>query len=758
MNSDENLEFLEYEKVINNILNDRINAINEVYDRVDVLEFLSYLSYKAKITFDNAEGYTYISPIHFEYLVGLFLSKEYNKELKGKGNIGDSENVLNMLNDIIPAWKLSNSFRKSKNKTSENELKKGLFEASIISSYGSIRGYSWYSPYMDNQYISLLKSFDLYLQVKVGFTIQQAFEYIKVIVEIYKIKVNDIKGRIIENIFKNSNEKCGTKETIIKEATFNVNYKEIMFFSIEEVLDLNNDIDLVSFKRFLDRFSTVIGQDGNKEFRYLSDDNDYRWRPILKYNEKYFVQNTTRIYWILKDELENDLREDSIIWDKYQKHKSNYLEKESLELFKKILPEAQIYQSLYYKIDGQRYELDGLVVYDSNLLIIEAKSGLYNRAARRGRIGSLKKIIYNNIEYAFKQANRVKNYILNCDNIIFENAKGEEIVNIKKDLYQNIFNINVTLEYFAELSVELYKLKELNLYNSNEFPWTITLSDLAVISDFIKFPSQFIHYILFRSKFNNTMSKENNLKLTYELDLLGVYLTEDYECKENYIIEDIDQDVIITNMLLNKKDDSTCAILDYSRIFNKYYNLLLEGNYVDKLEKEINTHIYKIVCQIEKYNIYGYSNFALKFLDLSIKEQEKIVEYIDKVCSMVKKDGKDHNITIPFMKNRFEDKAGYGITIEAALSKDRDIVLENFKKFCIMKREQNKLKEWIGLCCFVDDNRSLVNNFIFVRDDGYYNEKLNTIINNSPKQKLNVGRNSLCPCGSRKKYKKCHGK
>lgn len=215
---------------------------------------------------------------------------------------------------------------------------------------------------------------------------------------------------------------------------------------------------------------------------------------------------------------------------------------------------------------------------------------------------------------------------------------------------------------------------------------------------------------------------------------------------------------MIINMLLNTEYNDKYAILDYSKIFNKYYNSKLEGKTVYTIERKINPDIYKIIRQIEKYDIYGYTNLALKFLNLSIKEQEKIIELVNRVCSMVKKDGKDHNITIPFMKNRFDTKAGYGITIEAALSKDRDIVLNNFKKFCVMKREQNKIKEWIGLCCFVDNNRHLVNNFIFVRDEGIYNESLNEIIKSLPKQKLKVSRNSLCPCGSGKKYKRCHGK
>ncbi|MFQ9978071.1 hypothetical protein [Clostridium cadaveris] len=149
-----NRAFTESKEEINNILDNSINFINKLYDRVDILELLSYLSYKAGITFDATEGYKYITPIHFEYLVGLFLSREYNDEIRGKGKLQDSKDIIDILNVMIPAWKLSNSFRKAENKTTEEKLKIGLFEASIISNYGSIRGYSWYSPYMDNQYIN----------------------------------------------------------------------------------------------------------------------------------------------------------------------------------------------------------------------------------------------------------------------------------------------------------------------------------------------------------------------------------------------------------------------------------------------------------------------------------------------------------------------------------------------------------------------------------------------------------------------------
>jgi hypothetical protein len=41
-----------------------------------------------------------------------------------------------------------------------------------------------------------------------------------------------------------------------------------------------------------------------------------------------------------------------------------------------------------------------------------------------------------------------------------------------------------------------------------------------------------------------------------------------------------------------------------------------------------------------------------------------------------------------------------------------------------LKRYQNKLDEWIGLVCFVDDNRNLVNNFFLIRDDTEFDTEM----------------------------------
>ncbi|MCR5104977.1 MAG: hypothetical protein K6B68_11065 [Eubacterium sp.] len=62
------------------------------------------------------------------------------------------------------------------------------------------------------------------------------------------------------------------------------------------------------------------------------------------------------------------------------------MERKTSELISSILPQCKTYNSLYYKPEGEvtACELDLLAVYDSIVILAEAKSGIYSRPARRG--------------------------------------------------------------------------------------------------------------------------------------------------------------------------------------------------------------------------------------------------------------------------------------------------------------------------------------------------------------------------------------
>lgn len=73
----------------------------------------------------------------------------------------------------------------------------------------------------------------------------------------------------------------------------------------------------------------------------------------------------------------------------YYSKKGDYLEDISLELFQSILPNAQAYKGLKYNIDD---EVDGIITYDNNIFIIEAKSNNLTIGAKKGNTDKIKEI------------------------------------------------------------------------------------------------------------------------------------------------------------------------------------------------------------------------------------------------------------------------------------------------------------------------------------------------------------------------------
>ena len=79
-----------------------------------------------------------------------------------------------------------------------------------------------------------------------------------------------------------------------------------------------------------------------------------------------------------------------------------------------------------------------------------------------------------------------------------------------------------------------------------------------------------------------------------------------------------------------------------------------------------------------------------------------------------------------------------------------------------MKKYQQKSYEWIGIAVYIDKNRFTTNEILFLRYEEVKNDELENLAKDMLKGKIiktnKIGRNTLCPCGSGKKYKKCHGK
>ena len=262
----------------------------------------------------------------------------------------------------------------------------------------------------------------------------------------------------------------------------------------------------------------------NGKIEYFPTNNTHIYnKPLIKIDDEYYCFNPALIIYNLHTILEKIVL--NVIPPKkhqknYYKKKGEYLEDKSLELFKELLPNCEIYKNLKYGVDD---EVDGIVIYDNNIFIVEAKSGKFSTGAKKGNIEKIKNDTKKLIEEAYQQAIRAKKYIIENSVSEFRDKKrGKPILNIKKHEINNIYLVNVTLEPLNHLTTNLSSLKEFDYIEEDEWIWSVYLNDLRIISEIIDSPSEFLLYIDRRIKFNDYPQ----VKIAEEIDIFGYFLNE----------------------------------------------------------------------------------------------------------------------------------------------------------------------------------------------------------------------------------------
>ena len=110
--------------------------------------------------------------------------------------------------------------------------------------------------------------------------------------------------------------------------------------------------------------------------------------PFVHHEGRYLVTTPGWLNWGLKDYLEGQLKSGNL-WQRYSKLRGDFLEDESLKLLGAALPHAKVYRNLKYLVaeDGvtKEAELDGLILLDRALFLVEAKAGSLHSASTERR-------------------------------------------------------------------------------------------------------------------------------------------------------------------------------------------------------------------------------------------------------------------------------------------------------------------------------------------------------------------------------------
>jgi 6-pyruvoyl-tetrahydropterin synthase len=502
-----------------------------VLEKFDPLEILSSVS--VTNLFCDPETYSESSfqgqQLCPEIVQSIILKNEIQKyEKKGiTENISEVEKLVKEIAKKLPTYYLNEAIAKSKASQIEGEVYLHLINDFLI-----VRGDAYPQQYEEIS-LGLFSRIDNCLDKK-GFTIREYWtltneiqnhsnqEFNCAIQPLNRIK--EIQKDIIQ--YSNKEIRNGTSPNIIREK-YNTAFPEKIHELGENYSHLKDSFSKKIFeipigkkinKNLLNLLSMKLGD--NSKWQHPLDKSDIPIKPVINLDDKYYcfltqhlVRNSIQIIESLLTKAEKDALN-------YSNIKGDYFEEKSLLLLEKLIG-GKVYPKLKYQKDK---EIDGIILTEDYAFLIEIKGKKKRIIAGVQDILSLtKEDIKSSINMAFEQTKRAQDYLESQTEVEFKDKDGNAVLRINKKTLKKIYLINVSLESFSKLSLNINFVKrwDPDLFKGNYYPWIVTIYDLMVFCDLLCDQKEaFINYLNSRIQ----VAQTETIGASDELDFLGYFL------------------------------------------------------------------------------------------------------------------------------------------------------------------------------------------------------------------------------------------
>ena len=664
-------------KTLYELLNTKLKTVNKL-EIILGISLLSNISFEDKRLCQKHSFFADSPSVHF--LVGLCL-KDANVTQKEPLSENYSE-VFGLLESYFYNFYLA--ITPPPDQRSDEE--KVIFSAKInglISQTSSIR-YPFQTLELLNDTFYPLND---YFNDHFGFTIDDAVNYSFLI---YRYTKGRMEGRINE-------VGLSQKEDSEKKKLFFSRLRDVGGFSSDQFFKDKKITNINSFKKYLSVLSSHFGSE-NHDYCSPLDDNSFLTKPILEDEGNFFapipVDLIQKLPSILEDLLLEEKKQNSRIWEKYAYTKAKYTERMVVEYLKRIFRDDEIYSNLHYSINGRRFEVDHLLTYGDNVIIIETKSGNFSIKARRGAIERIKTDLKKLICDAHNQGLRTKDYIKTMGIVEFSNSSGETVVKINyQEGKTNFILINVTLEPLFSFSSSLKNIEKLGIFSNNDYPWSVSLSELDLITRFIDLPPVFLHYVERRLEAQN----QNNLHANNEISFLALYLDKG------------------TFSFFDEKKEAFQSIYFDDDVIKPFTECFINGKEAPKLK--INEKIKSIITELDQLRPEKFTKITNTLLDYDHVGRKDFIRELDSTFLKTQVDGE-----LQHSSGGFNIYRNIGFTILCQIGGEN--LRERLSKFCRYKHHENKTDIWVGFGIDVTNTSRNISEYVVIDSKWKKNKKM----------------------------------
>lgn len=418
-----------------------------------------------------------------------------------------------------------------------------------------------------------------------------------------------------------------------------------------------------------------------------------------------------------------------------EKVRSDYIEKESVELLSGIIKPSYSALNLFYPNPdekGHLTELDGFLEVGDVLILVEVKSGGISAGMSRGAPVSLEKDLKDLIFEGQRQSERAERYIKSADKVKFYDHTGKRVLHtVEYKKFRKIFRIVITRENLGWIGAGLAKLSVLDPSLSASLPWQVSVDDLRAVTDLFDGKSvEFEHYLEVR-----LLAGENTVLSQHdEIDHIALYNAMNYYHK-------------------NISDSANRVMFSaYSLPIDRYFMDKLAGNSPTRPEQAMPKELRSLVDALEVSSSPRRFEVGSFLLGYDGNQRKDAAKHLKKVLGQQRANGQR---AIRFTS--LDMKLGVSI---GHVEQDK---LDQEKMRCAVYMENGGLNRWLSVN--IDTSNGLViKDILELRLEDFTKEQITQArakLERDLEQKtaqFSVARNQPCPCGSGERFKNCHGK
>ncbi|RZJ98919.1 MAG: hypothetical protein EOO46_23440, partial [Flavobacterium sp.] len=466
--------------------------------------------------------------------------------------------------------------------------------------------------------------------------------------------------------------------------------------------------DQIAISNVLANFSiTVNSKSLNSQFRNIGDFNLFTAKPIIRLQrDRYFIPIVFSLFEAIYESPFYWMLEDKNYYDKLSYNRGKVGEEITYELLERVFGAKRIYKSI--RIESTKgsadTDIDVLCVLGSKALCVQVKSKKLTQLSRKGSFEQLQLDFKAAVQDAYKQGLITRERILEKAATFYDSTGNKITLSEEID---EVYILGVTTENYPALTHQTSILLEKD--SKSPHPLILTVFDLELVLFYLENPYDFLYYVRQRIELMDYFSANE------EIHFLAYHLIRKLwkDPKSDYI----HIDSLGLELLCNELDD-----LDAAKVTDVIFHLL----------------------------------------DWSEQSRDNLINQIKRAKALTANDDSWHNFSLM----AGPDRSTFGLTFISWENDSATELLERLLWLSKRRKYKSKADYWIGIGCLKNSSR-FVDGLVFNSDSWRYDELLEEEVKGmfDGKNKgtpitfrTKTGRNDSCPCGSRKKYKRCCGR